>query len=147
MGPCASGAVYSLAMTDFIFMVEHTSYMFVTGPEAIKTVTNETVTKEDLGGSKVHTSNSGVAHGDFANDVAAMQAMRHLVDFLPSSNNKLALPIKEALDPADRLLVPGVERLVPNGPNTPCDMKDDIRAVVHHEDIIKNMPVSTKHIF
>ena len=78
MGPCAGGAVYSPAMTDFIFMTEDTSYMFVTGPEVVKTVTNETVTKEDLGGAKVHTTKSGVAHGSFPNDVAAIRAMRRV---------------------------------------------------------------------
>jgi len=84
MGPCAGGAVYSPAMTDFIFMVDESSYMFVTGPEVVKTVTNEEVTKEDLGGASVHTSKSGVAHGRFPNDVAAIRAMRRLLDFLPS---------------------------------------------------------------
>jgi propionyl-CoA carboxylase beta chain len=140
MGPCAGGAVYSPAMTDFIFMVENTSYMFVTGPEVVKTVTNEEVTKEDLGGSKVHTSKSGVAHGDFANDVAALRAMRKLLDFLPSSNDKSTLPVKEATDPADRL-VPQVARLVPDDPNTPYDVKDVIRHVVDHSDLFEIMPV------
>lgn len=141
MGPCAGGAVYSPAMTDFIFMVEDTSYMFVTGPEVVKTVTNETVTKEDLGGSKVHTTKSGVAHGDFANDVAALRAMRRLLDFLPSSNDKSSMPVKEATDPADRL-VPEVDRLVPDDPNTPYDMKDVIRSIVDHGDLFEIMPVS-----
>jgi propionyl-CoA carboxylase beta chain len=140
MGPCAGGAVYSPAMTDFIFMVENTSYMFVTGPEVVKTVTNEEVTKEDLGGSKVHTSKSGVAHGDFANDVAAMRAMRRLLDFLPSSNEKETLPVKEVTDPPDRL-VPEVGRLVPDDPNTPYDMKDVIGKIVDHGDIFEIMPV------
>jgi len=83
MGPCAGGAVYSPAMTDFIFMTEDTSYMFVTGPEVVKTVTNESVTKEQLGGSRVHATKSGVAHGSFPNDIMAIRAMRKLVDFLP----------------------------------------------------------------
>ncbi len=141
MGPCAGGAVYSPAMTDFIFMVEESSYMFVTGPEVVKTVTNETVTKEDLGGSKVHTSKSGVAHGDFHNDVSALRAMRRLLDFLPSSNEKSTLPVKQATDPGDRL-VPQVDRLVPDDPNTPYDMKDVIRAIVDHGDLFEIMPVS-----
>ncbi|KAL3905247.1 MAG: hypothetical protein SGARI_004557, partial [Bacillariaceae sp.] len=139
MGPCAGGAVYSPAMTDFIFMVESTSYMFVTGPEVVKTVTNEDVTKEDLGGSKVHTSKSGVAHGDFENDVAALRAMRRLLDFLPSSNDKATLPVKEITDPGDRL-VPQVERLVPDDPNTAYDMKDVIRQIVDNGDIFEIMP-------
>lgn len=95
---------------------------FVTGPDVVKTVTNEDVTKEDLGGSKVHVSKSGVAHGRFENDVAAMRAMRRFLDFLPSSNNKATLPVKEATDSPDRL-VPEVARLVPDDPNTPYDMK------------------------
>jgi propionyl-CoA carboxylase beta chain len=130
-------------MTDFIFMVEDTSYMFVTGPEVVKTVTNETVTKEDLGGSKVHTSKSGVAHGDFENDVAALRAMRRLLDYLPSSNDKSTLPVKAATDPADRL-VPEVDRLVPDDPNTAYDMKDVIRRIVDHGDIFEIMPVRMK---
>lgn len=139
MGPCAGGAVYSPAMTDFIFMVDDTSYMFVTGPEVVKTVTNETVTKEELGGSKVHTEKSGVAHGRFPNDVAALRAMRRLLDFLPSSNDKSTLPVKDATDPANRL-VPEVDRLVPDDPNTPYDMKDVIRAIIDHGDLFEIMP-------
>mmetsp|Transcript_29496 Transcript_29496/g.70889 ORF Transcript_29496/g.70889 Transcript_29496/m.70889 type:complete len:371 (-) Transcript_29496:551-1663(-) len=139
MGPCAGGAVYSPAMTDFIFMVEETSYMFVTGPKVVKTVTNEDVTTEDLGGSKVHTGKSGVAHGDFANDVAALRAMRRLLDFLPSSNEKETLPVKEATDPADRL-VPEVERLVPDDPNSPYDMKDVVAQIVDHGELFEIQP-------
>lgn len=139
MGPCAGGAVYSPAMTDFIFMVENTSYMFVTGPKVVKTVTNEDVSTEDLGGSKVHTSKSGVAHGDFANDVAALRAMRRLLDFLPSSNEKETLPVKEATDPADRL-VPEVEHLVPDDPNLPYDMKNVIGQIVDHGELFEIQP-------
>jgi propionyl-CoA carboxylase beta chain len=113
MGPCAGGAVYSPALTDFIFMVDDASYMFVTGPEVVKTVTNETVTKEELGGASVHCHKSMVAHDSFPNDVAAMRAMRRLLDFLPSSNDASTMPFKEPTDPADRL-VPEVERLVPD---------------------------------
>jgi propionyl-CoA carboxylase beta chain len=107
---------------------------FVTGPDVVKTVTNEDVTKEDLGGSKVHVSKSGVAHGRFENDIATMKAMRRLLDFLPSSNDKSTLPIKETSDPPDRL-VPELERLVPDDPNSPYDMKDIIRQIVDHGDI------------
>eukprot|EP00529_Nitzschia_sp_RCC80_P018992 CAMPEP_0113471552 /NCGR_PEP_ID=MMETSP0014_2-20120614/17035_1 /TAXON_ID=2857 /ORGANISM="Nitzschia sp." /LENGTH=505 /DNA_ID=CAMNT_0000364187 /DNA_START=404 /DNA_END=1921 /DNA_ORIENTATION=- /assembly_acc=CAM_ASM_000159 len=145
MGPCAGGAVYSPAMTDFIFMVENTSYMFVTGPEVVKTVTNEDVTKEDLGGSKVHTSKSGVAHGDFDNDVAALRAMRRLLDFLPSSNDKSTLPVKEATDPPDRL-VPQLERLVPDDPNTPYDMRQVIQQIVDHGDLFEIQPDMAQNI-
>ena len=139
MGPCAGGAVYSPAMTDFIFMVDHSSYMFVTGPEVVKTVTNEEVTKENLGGASVHTSKSGVAHDSYPNDVAAIRAMRRLLEFLPSSNDKATLPVKPTDDPSDRL-APAIERLVPDDPNTPYDMKDVIREVVDDGDIFEIMP-------
>jgi propionyl-CoA carboxylase beta chain len=145
MGPCAGGAVYSPAMTDFIFMVDHTSYMFVTGPEVVKTVTNEHVTKEELGGSTTHTTKSGVAHGAFPSDVAAMRAMRRLLDFLPSSNDKSTLPVKESTDPVDRL-VPAIGRLVPEDPNTPYDMRDVIRGTVDHGDYFEIMPEFAKNI-
>jgi propionyl-CoA carboxylase beta chain len=83
MGPCAGGAVYSPALTDFTFMVQDTSYMFVTGPDVVKTVTKETVTKEELGGAKMHSSVSGVAHNAFANDIEAIASTRHLLNYLP----------------------------------------------------------------
>ncbi len=92
MGPCAGGDVYSPAMTDFIFMVKDTSYMFVTGPDVVKTVTNETVTAEELGGAKVHTTKSSIADGAYENDVEALLQMRRLMDFLPS-NNKSGVPV------------------------------------------------------
>lgn len=136
MGPCAGGAVYSPAMTDFIFMVEDTSYMFVTGPEVVKTVTNETVTKEELGGATVHTSKSGVAHDKFGNDVVALRAMRTLLDFLPSSNDKSSLPVKEETDPADRP-VPALDLLVPDDPNSPYDMRTVVREVVDNGDLFE----------
>lgn len=145
MGPCAGGAVYSPAMTDFIFMVDHSSYMFVTGPEVVKTVTNEEVTKENLGGASVHTAKSGVAHDSYPNDVAALRAMRRLLEFLPSSNEKETLPIKPTDDPADRL-VPSVERLVPDDPNSSYDMKDVIREVVDDGDIFEIMPKMAPNI-
>ena len=91
MGPCAGGDVYSPAMTDFIFMVKDTSYMFVTGPDVVKTVTNETVTAEELGGAKVHTTKSSIADHAYENDVEALLQMRRLMDFLPS-NNKSGVP-------------------------------------------------------
>jgi propionyl-CoA carboxylase beta chain len=91
MGPCAGGDVYSPAMTDFIFMVRDTSYMFVTGPDVVKTVTNETVTAEELGGASVHTTKSSIADGAFDNDVEALLEMRRLIDFLPM-NNQADLP-------------------------------------------------------
>jgi propionyl-CoA carboxylase beta chain len=145
MGPCAGGAVYSPAMTDFIFMTEDTSYMFVTGPEVVKTVTNETIDKEGLGGASVHTAKSGVAHGSFANDVMALRAMRTLLDFLPSSNDKSTLPIKPVTDDPNRL-VPEVERLVPYDPNTPYDMKDVVRRIVDNGDLFEIMPDYAQNI-
>jgi propionyl-CoA carboxylase beta chain len=126
-------------MTDMIFMVDRTSYMFVTGPEVVKTVTNETVTKEGLGGSSVHTTKSGVAHGSFPNDVSALRAMRRLMDFLPLSNDKTSMPVKPSTDPVDRL-VENVERLVPDDPNLPYDMKHIISSIVDHGDMFEIMP-------
>ena len=119
--------------------------MFVTGPEVVKTVTNEDVTKEELGGAVTHTTKSGVAHDAYPNDVAALRAMRRLLDFLPSSNDKSTLPVKEVTDPPDRL-VPEVGRLVPDDPNTPYDMKDVIRRVVDHGDMFEIMPDMAQNI-
>ncbi|HVV62753.1 MAG TPA: carboxyl transferase domain-containing protein, partial [Pseudolabrys sp.] len=109
MGPCAGGDVYSPAMTDFIFMVRDTSYMFVTGPDVVKTVTNETVTPEQLGGAGVHTTRSGVADGAYDNDIEALGEIRRLIDFLPASTRG---PIPEIAtgDPADRS-EPSLDRL------------------------------------
>src|SRR6059058_5927429 len=101
MGPCAVGAVYSPAMTDFIFMVKDSSYMFVTGPDVVKTVTHETVTQEELGGALTHTQKSGVADLAFENDVEALLELRRFVDFLPANNREKA-PVRATLDPADR---------------------------------------------
>mmetsp|Transcript_46469 Transcript_46469/g.68692 ORF Transcript_46469/g.68692 Transcript_46469/m.68692 type:complete len:578 (-) Transcript_46469:363-2096(-) len=145
MGPCAGGAVYSPAMTDLIFMVESTSYMFVTGPEVVKTVTNEDVTKEDLGGASTHTKTSGVAHASYPNDVAALRAMRRLMDFLPLSNDKSTLPTKDATDCYKRKL-PALNLLVPDDPNIPYDMLDVIRQMVDHGDIFEIMPDFAKNI-
>src|SRR3974377_2246713 len=100
MGPCAGGDVYSPAMTDFIFMVRDTSYMFVTGPDVVKTVTNEVVTAEELGGASVHTTKSGVADGAFESDVECLLQMRRLIDFLPA-NNEDGVPEWPTPDPAD----------------------------------------------
>ena len=102
MGPCAGGAVYSPAMTDFIFMVKDSSYMFVTGPDVVKTVTNEVVTAEELGGAKTHTSKSSVADGAYDNDVEALIQTRRLVDFLPQSNREKP-PVRPFFDKVDRV--------------------------------------------
>ena len=152
MGPCAGGAVYSPAMTDFIFMVDHSSHMFITGPDVIKTVTNEKVDKEELGGTSVHTTKSGVAHGSFPNDVIALRAMRRLLNFLPSSNEPSTLPDTSANnsdlfknDPWDRP-VRSLEHLIPDDPNAPYDMSDVLRSVVDHGDIFEIMPNMAQNI-
>jgi len=132
-------------MTDFIFMVDQTSYMFVTGPEVVKTVTNEDVTKEELGGSSVHSTKSGVVSDSFPNDVSAIRAMRILLDYLPSSNDPSTLPIKPCTDPMDRK-VPSLEYLVPDDSNLPYDMKDIIREVVDYGEMFEIMPNHAKNI-
>ncbi|MEM8656557.1 MAG: acyl-CoA carboxylase subunit beta [Pseudomonadota bacterium] len=122
MGPCAGGAVYSPAMTDFIFMVRDSSYMFVTGPDVVKTVTNEIVTAEELGGAKTHTSKSSVADGAFENDVEALLEVRRLIDLLPL-NNREKPPKRPVFDVADRI-EDSLDTLIPDNPNQPYDMKE-----------------------
>ena len=117
MGPCAGGDVYSPAITDFIFMVKDTSYMYVTGPDVVKTVTHEEVTHEELGGYRVHAIKSGVADGAFENDLEALTQVRRLVDFLPLSNREKP-PTRESFDAPDRL-EPSLDSLVPANPNKP----------------------------
>src|ERR1700744_4226867 len=121
MGPCAGGDVYSPAMTDFIFMVRDTSYMFVTGPDVVKTVTNETVTAEELGGAQVHTTRSSIADRAYENDVEALLQMRRLIDFLPASNLERppALPTFDDPDRTDSSL----DTLIPDNPNQPHDIQ------------------------
>src|SRR5213596_2636412 len=121
MGPCAGGAVYSPAMTDFIFMVKDSSYMFVTGPDVVKTVTHESVTQEELGGAITHTTRSGVADLAFENDVEALIELRRFVDFLPGSN-RAPPPARGASDPRERE-EPSLDTLIPANPNKPYDMK------------------------
>jgi propionyl-CoA carboxylase beta chain len=128
MGPCAGGAVYSPAITDFNIMVEGTSYMFVTGPDVIKTVTHEEVTKEQLGGAATHNETSGVAHFAVANDRECLLLIRELLGYLPANNLEEA-PRVPSSDPADRE-DEALERLVPDSPNQPYDMHDLIQAVV-----------------
>src|ERR1700678_2012863 len=122
MGPCAGGDVYSPAMTDFIFMVRDTSYMFITGPDVVKTVTQEDVTPEQLGGAKVHTTKSSVADGAFDNDVIALLQMRRLIDFLPASNLETA-PTMPSFDDPDRIDM-SLDTLIPDSPNKPYDIKE-----------------------
>jgi propionyl-CoA carboxylase beta chain len=138
MGPCAGGAVYSPAITDFIFMVRDSSYLFVTGPEVVKTVTHEEVTAEELGGAKTHTSRSGVADLAFENDVDALIMLRRFLGFLPLNNNERA-PVRHTDDPPDRLEV-SLDTLVPENPNLPYDIKEVIHKVVDEWDFFELQP-------
>ena len=144
MGPCAGGAVYSPAMTDFIFMVEDTAYMFVTGPDVVKTVTHEVVSQEDLGGAKSHTGRSGVADLALADDVIALAETRRFVDFLPA-NNREKPPIVPTTDPIDRE-EPSLDTLVPANPNKPYDMRELILKVVDEGDFFELKPAYAKNI-
>src|SRR5476651_1109976 len=138
MGPCAGGDVYSPAMTDFIFMVRDTSYMFVTGPDVVKTVTNEVVTAEELGGASVHTTKSGVADGAFENDVECLLQMRRLIDFLPANSGSGA-PEWPSLDDPDRIDL-SLDTLIPENPNKPYDIKELINKVVDEGDFFEISP-------
>src|SRR5450755_2327864 len=138
MGPCAGGAVYSPAMTDFIFMVKDSSYMFVTGPDVVKTVTHETVTQEELGGALTHTQKSGVSDLAFENDVDALLQLRRFVNFLPSNNREKA-PLRPTLDPADRDDL-SLDTLVPDNTNKPYDIKELILKVVDEGDFFELSP-------
>ncbi len=138
MGPCAGGAVYSPAMTDFIFMVKDSSYMFVTGPDVVKTVTHENVTQEELGGAITHTTRSGVADLAFENDVEALIELRRFVDFLPGSN-RAAPPARAASDPRERA-EPSLDTLIPANPNKPYDMKELIAKIVDDGDFFELQP-------
>ena len=144
MGPCAGGAVYSPAMTDFIFMVKDSSYMFVTGPEVVKTVTHEEVTAEELGGASTHTTKSGVADMAFENDVEALMMLRRLYNYLPL-NNREKPPVRPSNDPADRMDL-SLDTLVPENPNKPYDMKELITKVVDDGDFFELQPDYAKNI-
>jgi propionyl-CoA carboxylase beta chain len=144
MGPCAGGAVYSPAMTDFIFMVKDSSYMFVTGPEVVKTVTHEEVTAEELGGAVTHSTRSGVADLAFENDVEALLMLRRLIGFLPA-NNRERSPVLPTDDPADRPEM-SLDTLVPANPNQPYDIKELILKVVDEGDFFELQPDYAKNI-
>jgi propionyl-CoA carboxylase beta chain len=144
MGPCAGGAVYSPAMTDFIFMVKDSSYMFVTGPEVVKTVTHEEVTAEDLGGAITHTTKSGVADLAFENDVEAILMLRRFLNYLPLNNREKA-PTRQSGDPADREDY-SLDTLVPENPNKPYDMKELLTKVVDDGDFFELQPDYAKNI-
>lgn len=135
MGPCAGGAVYSPAMTDFIFMVKDTSYMFVTGPDVVKTVTNEVVTAEELGGASTHTKKSSVADAAFENDVEAIAETRRLIDFLPLNNREKA-PVRPFFDDPARV-ENALDTLIPDNPNQPYDMKELILRLADEGDFFE----------
>ena len=144
MGPCAGGDVYSPAITDFIFMVRGTSYMFVTGPDVVKTVTNEEVSAEDLGGAKIHTSKSSVADGAYDNDIDALNELRRLIDFLPLSN-KSGVPERPAHDERNRV-EKSLDTLVPDNPNAPYDMLELVHKVVDEGDFFEIQKDFAKNI-
>ena len=144
MGPCAGGAVYSPAMTDFIFMVKDSSYMFVTGPDVVRTVTHENVTHEQLGGALTHSTRSGVADLAFENDVEALLQLRRFIDFLPASNREPP-PARPTTDTAERIEL-SLDTLVPANPNKPYDMKELILKVVDEGDFFELQPEFARNI-
>ncbi len=144
MGPCAGGAVYSPALTDFTVMVEGSSYMFVTGPDVVKTVTHEVVTQEELGGASTHAKKTGVADFAFANDIEALLQTRRLFNFLPLSNTA-GVPVRPTPDPADRVEL-SLNTLVPDNPNKPYDMKELLVRVVDEGDFFEVQPDYAKNI-
>ncbi|MEB2844353.1 methylmalonyl-CoA carboxyltransferase [Rhizobiales bacterium RZME27] len=144
MGPCAGGAVYSPAMTDFIFMVRDTSYMFVTGPDVVKTVTNEIVSAEDLGGARTHTQKSSVADAAFENDIEALEAVRQLLDFLPA-NNRSGVPTRPFHDDPNRV-ENRLDTLIPDSAAKPYDMKELILALADEGDFFEIQDAFAKNI-
>jgi propionyl-CoA carboxylase beta chain len=144
MGPCAGGDVYSPAMTDFIFMVQGTSYMFVTGPDVVKTVTNESVTAEELGGASVHATRSSIADRAYENDVEALLQMRRLIDFLPASNTDAA-PHLPVIDDPDRMDM-SLDTLIPDSPNKPYDIKELIAKIVDEGDFFEIQEAHARNI-
>jgi propionyl-CoA carboxylase beta chain len=144
MGPCAGGDVYSPAMTDFIVMVRDTSYMFVTGPDVVKTVTNETVTAEELGGAKVHTTKSSIADAAFDNDVEALLQVRRLIDFLPA-NNEVGSPQLPSFDVPDRVDM-SLDTLIPDNATKPYDIKELILKTVDEGDFFEIQEAFARNI-
>ena len=145
MGPCAGGAVYSPALTDFTVMVENSSYMFVTGPSVVKTVTNETVSAEDLGGASAHSVKSGVTHLTATNDIAALESLKTLLSYIPQNNRELAPSIAYELDSEIR---EELENIIPDSTNKPYDIKAVISGIVDadsfyeiHKDYADNIVV------
>jgi propionyl-CoA carboxylase beta chain len=144
MGPCAGGDVYSPAMTDFIFMVRDTSYMFVTGPDVVKTVTNETVTAEELGGAKVHTTKSSIADAAFDNDVEALLQVRRLIDYLPA-NNMAGSPELPSFDVPDRVDM-SLDTLIPDSATKPYDIRELILKTVDEGDFFEIQEAFARNI-
>lgn len=144
MGPCAGGAVYSPAITDFIFMVEQSSQMFITGPQVIKAVTGETVTAEALGGATTHNKVSGVAHFKFENDEATIAEVRRLLSFLPSNNLEKA-PLAATNDDPNRV-IEALNEIIPDSPNKAYDVKDVIKAIVDDGDFMETQPLYAQNI-
>lgn len=147
MGPCAGGAVYSPALTDFVFMVQDSSYMFVTGPEVVKTVTKEEVTKEELGGAKMHSSVSGVSHKAFINDIEAIASTRQLLTYLPQNcNEKRNDRVWTERDRQQQTSTKILNNIVPFDPNKPYDMKTVIEAIADRNQFFEIMPEYAKNI-
>ena len=144
MGPCAGGAVYAPAMTDFIFMVKDTSYMFVTGPDVVKTVTHEVVTQEQLGGATTHSTKSGVADLAFENDIETLMQVRRLFDFLPLSNRE-EVPVRLSEDSIERM-ERSLDTLIPRDAAKPYDMKELIEKVVDEGDFFEIQPAYARNI-
>ena len=144
MGSCAGGAVYSPALTDFVFMVQNTSHLFITGPEVVKTVTREELTQEELGGFVPHTTKSGVAHAAYPNDMVALKKMRELFDFLPLSNRE-APPQRPTADTRNRE-EESLDYMVPLDPNVPYDMHEVITKLVDDGNFFEIMPTFAKNM-
>jgi len=144
MGPCAGGAVYSPAITDFIFMVKDSSYMFVTGPDVVKTVTHETVTAEELGGAITHNTKSGVADRAFENDIEALMLTRRFMNFIPSNNREKA-PVWPSVDPSTRM-EPSLDSLIPDDPAKPYDIKELIIKIADEGDFFEIQPDYAKNM-
>ena len=144
MGPCAGGAVYSPALTDFTIMVENSSYMFVTGPDVVKTVTHENISQEDLGGASVHSAKSGVAHLSFKSDIDAILQTRRLINFLPLSNKSDTpqIPVDDNFDRVDVSL----NTLIPENPNQPYDMLELVEKILDEGDFFEIQPNYAKNI-
>jgi len=150
MGPCAGGAVYSPAMTDFTLMVENTSYMFVTGPNVVKTVTNEDVTSEELGGASTHSTKSGVTHITSANDIQCLEDVKKLLSYLPQNNRETTKKLPYKIGEELRL---NLENIIPENPNKPYDMHEVIKGIIDedsffeiHKDFAENIIVGFARI-